>query len=212
MSDATHAGNPAEGYVRFHLQWTAAPAPAHPLLADLDALRTRLWDRGWIGITPDGIGFGNVSLRDPGGAGSLVITGTATGAARILGPAGYARVTRVDAPANTVDCTGPVRASAETMSHAALYEAHPGIQCVIHIHAAAFWRRALALGWPATPPGAEYGTPALAEAVGAVARRMRADTGLMVLAGHEEGLLAFGTNPAAAEAELLAAHAKTIPG
>ncbi len=209
MNDAGN-GHPTEGYVRFHVRWTVAPAPAHPLLPDLDALRTRLWDRGWVGITPAGIGFGNVSLRDPDGAPSLVITGTATGAARVLGPSGYVRVTSVDATANTVSCEGPVRASAETMSHAALYAARPGIRCVLHIHDAAFWRQAIDLGWPSTPADAEYGTPALADAVGRLAATMGTDSGLMVLAGHEDGLLAFGPGPSAAEAELLAAHARTI--
>ena len=201
---------PSEGYVRFHTRWIPGCAPRHPSLAGLDTLRTELWDRGWVGATPEGIGFGNLSVRDRPGAGTFVITGTATGAQRILGPDGYVRVTDVDAAGNTVGCTGPVRASAETMSHAALYQAAPRIDCVVHVHAPEFWARALTLGWPATPAAAEYGTPDLAGAIGRLARHIGADAGLIVLAGHTDGLLAYGPGVAEARAALLDAHRRTL--
>jgi len=195
--------HPAEGYVRFHVRWTEAAPPRHDDLGRLDSLRTRLWDRGWVGATPEGIGFGNLSVRDAGG--SFIITGTATGARRILGPEGYTLVTRVERARNTVSCRGPVRASAETMSHAAIYEANPGAGCVVHIHARDLWRRGLDLGWPSTPATAEYGTPDLADAVAAVVEAHREPRGIIALAGHEDGLLAFGPDIESAERELLAA-------
>lgn len=211
MTDPADAGgamrpDPSEGYVRFHTLWIPGCAPRHPALAELDTLRTELWDRGWVGATSEGIGFGNLSVRDPAGAATFVITGTATGARRVLGADGYVRVAHVDAPGNTVECAGPIRASAETMSHAALYEADPRIVCVVHIHAPDFWARALALGWPATPAGAEYGTPDLAAAVGELARRLGAGAGLMTLAGHQDGMLAYGPGVAEAGAVLLDAY------
>ena len=204
MSEPASAAGPADGYVRFRVCWTPGPAPDHPWLRELDALRTRLWDRGWVGATPEGIGFGNLSVRDPDGAATLIITGTATGAHRLLGPRGYTRVTAVDVPGNAVRCAGPVKASAETMSHAALYEADPRVGCVIHIHCADAWARAMQLkDWPTTPVDAGYGTPALADAVENVARSRGVPTGCIVMAGHRDGLLAYGPDPAAAEQALL---------
>lgn len=207
---APEPGGASGGYVRFRTQWIPACAPHHPSLAELDALRTELWDRGWIGATPEGIGFGNLSARDPAVAATFVITGTATGARRILGPEGYVRVTGVDAAGNTVACAGPVRASAETMSHAALYQTAPGIGCVVHVHAPEFWARALVLGWPATPAGAEYGTPDLAGAIGELARRLGTEAGLVVLAGHRDGLLAYGPDIGGARTALLDAHRRIL--
>ena len=197
---------PADGYVRFHVVWAPASAPEHANLSRLDAVRTRLWDRGWVGATPEGIGFGNLSIRNLGQAASFIITGTATGARRVLGTSGYVRVMSADPARNTVACEGPVKASAETMTHAAVYAAAgKEIRCVIHIHAADLWNRALHLGWPQTPPEAEYGTPALAESVRKLVRTLRGTRAVMVLAGHRDGLLAYGETPEAVEAELQAA-------
>lgn len=200
---------PSEGYVRFQVRWSEAPPPRHSCLDDLDALRTRLWDRGWVGATPEGIGFGNLSVRDRGD--TFIITGTATGAVRILGARGYTRVTNVWRSQNTVACEGPVRASAETMSHAAIYEASQHTACVIHIHAADLWRHGMRLGWPSTPVAAEYGTPELAQAIAAKVRALGHPRGILVLAGHQDGLMSYGPDLLSAEDELRTA-ARPRPG
>ncbi len=199
--EAAHAGRPSEGYVKFEVRRMAGPAPSHPDLGRLEAARTRLWDAGLLGITPDGIGFGNVSVRDAGEE-SFVITGTATGGARRLGADGYTRVTAFDLERNAVWCTGPVKASAETMTHGVLYRADRRIRCVIHVHSRRLWNEGLAAGWPATPREAEYGTPELARALGALAARRGADRGLVVLGGHEDGVIAYGPDIATAEEQL----------
>ena len=210
MSTPKSASGPTEGYVRFQAQWTETGPPRHDRLSELDSLRTRLWDRGWIGATPEGVGFGNLSLRDHGS--TFIITGTATGADRVLGPRGYTLVTAVHRSRNTVVCQGPVRASAETMSHAAIYEAHPRVTCVIHIHSGDLWRRGLELNWPATPVQAEYGTPGLADAIAALVRARDRPRGTLVLAGHQDGILSFGRDPRDAEEELLAVRRLAQPG
>ncbi len=205
------SASPSEGYVRFRTFWTLGPAPHHPRIRDLDILRTALWDRGWIGITAQGVGFGNLSLRDADAVDSFIITGTATGAARELGADGYTRVTGVDLPTNTVRCVGPVKASAETMSHAAILDANPEIQCVIHIHSRRHWEHALTADIPATSRHAEYGTPALAEAVGALTSRAGNSAGVMALAGHEDGMIGYGPNIRSAGSILIATLARILP-
>lgn len=193
------SGVPADGYIRFEVVWSHGPAPAHAGLAGLDALRTRLHDLGLVGALPDGVGFGNLSLRR-GAGDEFIITGSGTGGKRELGPAGYTRVTALDIDANRVACTGPVRASAETMSHGAIYRANTAVRCVVHVHHRALWRTGLAAGWPATPPEAEYGTPAMAHALHALAaRRPDASSGLIVMSGHEDGLIAYGPDLAVPE-------------
>ncbi len=193
---------PSEGSVRFTAKWTPGPPPDHPRLAELDALRTRLWDRGWLGALPNGVGYGNVSLR-VSGAPTFVITATGSGASRRLDPGGYVLVLAADPARNTVVCTGPRVASAEAMSHAAVYAAEPRAGCVIHIHAREFWAAAIRAGTPTTPPEAEYGTPAMAEEVARLVSTLAAPAAAIAMAGHEDGLLACGPDPGAAEEVLL---------
>ena len=196
---------PQEGYVKFQVQWTPGPAPAHPELSALDRARTRLHDAGLIGVTPEGIGFGNLSLREGSGDGFL-ITGTATGASRELGAAGYTRVTDFDVGGNRVACTGPVKASAETMSHGVIYRVNTRVRCVIHVHHRGLWRAALAGVMVRTPREAEYGTPEMAKAIAKLIGTMpEADRGIFVLAGHEDGLIAYGPDVAVPERLLMAA-------
>ena len=185
-------------YVKFEQDWTPGPAPAHPGLAELDACRTRLHDRGLIGLQPNGYGYGNVSLRVD--ADRFVISGTATGGTRVLGAAGYTLVESFDPGANRVRAVGPVRASAETMTHGAVYRANPAVRCVIHVHSLAWWNEALRLGFPATPVEAAYGSPALSATLEDLVRARGQPSGFVALRGHEEGLIIFGPSIAAAEA------------
>lgn len=181
---------PDEGYVKYHAEHTRAPAPRHPLLAELDAARTELHDLGLVGIYANGIGFGNLSFRTKGNR--FVISGTGTGAKRILGESGYCLVTAFDADKNRVECEGPIRASSEAMTHGAVYAENPRVQCVIHVHSRALFDSLLARGWPHTPENAAYGTPAMAMAIAELVRNTPEDQALFVLAGHDEGLVAYG--------------------
>ena len=98
---------PDDGYVKYRCLHTPGPAPAHPDLTALDALRTALFDAGLLGMRPDGVGFGNLSARVVGDR--FVVTGTGTGGPRVLGPNGYCLVTEFDVDGNWVRSTGPGR-------------------------------------------------------------------------------------------------------
>jgi ribulose-5-phosphate 4-epimerase/fuculose-1-phosphate aldolase len=122
---------------------------------------------------------------------------------------------------------GPVAASAETLSHAAVYRVCPAARFVIHIHSAPIFEGMLRDGCPATPPEAEYGTPELARAVERLVRKLSQTEGnpshgaalseskgpstrsgrrAIVLAGHQDGVIVWGATleEAMAEAEELA--------
>lgn len=181
---------PEEGSVKYRCLHTSGPAPAHPDLGALDALRTALFDVGLVGVRPDGVGFGNLSVRGAGE--SFVVTGTGTGGARVLGPEGYCLVTAFDVDGNSVRSTGPRQASSEAMSHGVLYRADPLTYCVVHVHSRAIFDRLLAAGVPATPPDAAFGTPDMARALGVLAARRSGRAGVMVMTGHAEGIMAHG--------------------
>ena len=110
-----------------------------------------------------------------------------------------------DAAGNALGCRGPVAASSESLSHAAVYEADPAAGAVVHVHHIGMWE-ALYGVVPTTDPRAEAGTPAMAAAVAALVRA-GVPGGLFVMGGHREGLMAFGRTPGEATERVLAARA-----
>jgi ribulose-5-phosphate 4-epimerase/fuculose-1-phosphate aldolase len=197
------ASGPAngEGYVKFSLEWTRGPSGIpEQLHTELERWRKELWERELIGAYPDGIGFGNMSVRTDRADGrprreedgvTFFVTGSATGGKPSLEPNDYALVTACSLERNWLACRGGRKASSESLSHAAVYLARPGVGAVVHVHAATLWRRLLER-YPTTAAGIEYGTPQMAHAMKEIARSQAADNGLIVMGGHEDGLLSYG--------------------
>ena len=183
-----------DGYIKFHCQMEAGPAPDLAAFPGLSRLRTELHDMGVLGVLPDGVGYGNVSALCGGGS-EFVITGSATGADRELLDRLWSTVVSVDFGTNTLHCRGMVAASSESMSHAAVYRGHPGIRFVAHIHHAALFAALLRRGWPATPQEAAFGTPEMALSLQKLVSDRGVDAGLVVMGGHEEGILVYATHP-----------------
>lgn len=189
MTVTLNAGSFAgEGYVKYHCRHADAPAPACAGLAELDALRTKLFDAGLIGVRPDGVGFGNVSLRV---GDKFVVTATATGGVRELGAEGYCQVEGWSIAENSLTCRGPLPASSEALTHAAVYESGADAQCVVHVHSRSLFDGLIAVGALSTPPEAAYGTPEMAKAVADIARE-HPQEGILAMRGHDEGVLAYG--------------------
>jgi ribulose-5-phosphate 4-epimerase/fuculose-1-phosphate aldolase len=179
-----------EGYVKYTAEHTQAAAIAHPLWPVLNEARTQLYDLGLIGMYQNGIGFGNVSVRIRGD--EFLISGTATGAKRELSPNEYCLVRNCDIEGNSVQSFGPIQASSESMSHGAIYRACPKAVCVIHIHSKTIFDGMLRGNFLSTPKSAAYGTPEMARAIGNVVGR--SDHGRIVLAGHDEGVITWGSS------------------
>jgi len=182
-----------EGYIKFRAHWTPSPPFSSDVLAELNTWRQRCYEKGWIGALPDGIGFGNISQRE-GEAGTFFISGSATGNIPLTDAAHYALVERVHAQQNELWCRGPVIASSESMSHAAVYACRPAVQAVIHIHQRPMWAFLLAQGH-ATDPQAAYGSPEMALAIADLLHTWpEGAPQLFAMAGHEEGIIAFGAS------------------
>lgn len=191
-----------EGYIKFNIDWRCGPPPDAQTVAELNRWRKPLYEAGLIGEYTDlGIGFGNISMRS--GAGQFVISGTQTGHLDDLGPEHYALVMDYDIAANRVSCSGQVKASSESMTHAAIYELNPAITGVVHVHNAAMWNR-LVNRLPTTNPDVAYGTPAMArEFMRLYDNTDFADKGVAIMAGHDEGILSFGTDLTEAAGRIL---------
>ena len=196
-----------EGYIKFSFAHEEAPPPTHPLLLPLMRLRDDLHDWDLIGVLPEDIGFGNLSAR-VGDSPRFVITASGTGREYPIAPRHFCEVLSFDIARNHVTCRGPLPASSESMSHGALYAARPDTRCVIHIHDAVLFRMLLEEGAPRTPPDAAFGTPAMAQAVGRLAATLP-PAALLVMTGHEDGLLAFAPDPRTARDALWDAYARS---
>ena len=179
-----------EGVIKFKLTWEMAPPPDNT--DALVAARQKLYQNGLIGIGPDGIGYGNISIRAHTG---FIITGSTTGGVPMITPHELTQVTAYNIADNTLTCRGPIQASSESLSHAAIYECSPAIQAVAHVHNNKMWTRSIDR-LPTTPITTPYGTPEMAAAILHLYKTTNlSSTKTLVMAGHTDGLIAFGATP-----------------
>ena len=192
-----------EGYIKYQSHWSESPALYPTAARQLEKARKPLYLAGLVGHYEDlGVGFGNISIRcgDPR---QFLITGTQTGHLESTTEQHYALVTDYDIQRNRVSCKGPVQASSEAMTHAAIYELDPSIAAIVHVHSKPLWdqhRNKL----PTTSPDVAYGTPEMANEF----RRLYEETGfaslgVAVMGGHEEGLIGIGESLEQAATRLL---------
>jgi len=183
-----------EGYIKFNCNWEQKDILIpEELYKTLNEERTRLYELGLIGVYPDEIGFGNISVR-AGEDSSFFISGSATGQFRQLNPSHYALVYGFNLAENSIYCCGHIKASSESLTHVAVYEALPEVGAVVHIHCLWLWRILLKI-YPYTSDEIEYGTPEMALAVQQLASGIKSgDENIIVMGGHREGILAFGSN------------------
>ncbi|HEY8553409.1 MAG TPA: class II aldolase/adducin family protein [Burkholderiales bacterium] len=211
-------GAAGEGVIKFDLAFTPDAALPEAELRELIAWRTILWRLGLIGRDParyGGAGFGNVSRRLPRPADArapwFAISGTQTGALPALAPRHFAIVTACDPERNRVEARGPIAPSSESLTHGMLYRLDPAVAFVLHVHAPEIWRAAAALGLPRTAPEAAYGTPAMAREIERLMRAGAFDREpVLVMGGHEDGVIAFGPSADAAGLALLATLAAAL--
>ena len=180
-----------EGYIKFKCNWENEEIQIpEEIFLSLEKERSRLYKLGLIGMYPDGIGFGNISVRNEGS--SFIITGSATGQFTTLNQSHYSQVYVYNFIGNSISCKGLTKASAESLTHAAVYEALPEVGAVVHVHCLWLWEK-LRNYYPTTSGEIEYGTPEMAITVQNLATEMRmSDEKIIIMGGHREGILAFG--------------------
>jgi ribulose-5-phosphate 4-epimerase/fuculose-1-phosphate aldolase len=184
-----------EGVIKFQLDFQEGPAPADELLTELNAWRSIFLQLGLLGQDPRrylGYGFGNLSRRLSGNA--FLISGTQTGNLSDLLAGHYAEVLSCNPFSNSVTATGHVKPSSEALSHGILYQANPDISWVMHLHSPDIFNNSNELNLTTTSPDAEYGTPEMATEIEKAVSSADNDAGLIVMGGHEDGILAYGTS------------------
>ena len=183
---------PQDGSVKFDCHLTKEKIVIPPgLFNPLNFWRSELWLKSLIGAYPDGIGYGNISVRLPQ-SDQFYISGTATGGIPELDQIHYPLVEKCSLQRNKVWCHGLISASAESMSHAAVYAADKEIGAVVHIHNRPLWEKYLNI-LPTTDIKVEYGTPEMGyEIVRIMSLETTRNKKVFVMGGHEEGIISFG--------------------
>jgi L-ribulose-5-phosphate 4-epimerase len=176
-------------YIKFTCDRADAGTPPFSGFAELNAHRRKLLDLHLIGVDPNGVGFGNLSVRD-GATENFYITGSATGGIRELTLVDCAKVVACDFERNLVRYEGSSLPSSESLTHAAIYRSDPRAGAVIHCHDSKLWAAALNRA-PTTSKAAEYGTPEMANSIMQLFTHTNMPK-IVVMAGHEGGILTFG--------------------
>ena len=178
-------------YIKFACEYTATEITPFEGLAELNAYRRKLLQLRLIGVDANGIGFGNLSIRD-GATKNFYITGSATGGKPELALADCARVVAYDFKQNWLRYEGTAIPSSESLTHAAVYESDANARSVIHCHDPKLWA-ALLNQAPTSSKAVDYGTPEMAYEVMRLFKVTDVQSRkILVMAGHEGGIIAFG--------------------
>lgn len=197
-----------EGYIKYQCHWHKASVIAERDITELNQCRHKLYCLGLIGEYDNGIGFGNLSVRIANSL-HLIISGTQTGGIANLTARHYTKVIEYDWQKNYIICQGLIKASSETLTHAAIYTALSGVNAVIHVHHQKLWQKLLNKV-PTTNPNCAYGTPEMAQEIIQLCQTHQVQQQkIIVMSGHDEGIITFGHDLISAQ-EILLRYFSTI--
>lgn len=180
-------------YVKFTYDCAGAEIGGFDQLAELNACRRKLLEQRLMGVDSNGVGFGNLSVRD-GVSWNFYITGSATGGLPELTPTDCVRVVAYDFGRNWLRYQGAAIPSSESLTHAAIYESDSSTSAVIHCHDSDLWATLLDRA-PTTPKSVAYGTPEMAYEIMRLFKMSDVRSRkIFVMAGHEGGIVTFGEN------------------
>ena len=178
-------------YIKFKCNWIKGTIEKEKI-KELNFWRNKLFEMNLIGVYKDGVGFGNISERSNGN--NFIITGSATGGIEKLNEEHYCEVTEFNFKENSLSCVGKIKASSESLTHAAIYKSLEEVNAVIHVHNLKLWEKLLDKV-PTTKKEIEYGTPEMAEEMQRLlSKEETREKKIIVMKGHKEGVVSFGSN------------------
>ena len=196
-----------EGVVKYTVQHVTDRITLPAEMEDLLSWRRRLRELELIGADAQGLGYGNISVRwyaTP----RFLITGSQSSGLLDVDQRNFASVEVIDLDRNFLRSRGEAPPSSEALTHAALYQSRSSIRAVVHVHSHPIWS-----AWldrlPTTRHDVAYGTPEMAyEMIRLQKRSVITDKGVVVMGGHQDGVIAFGASVADAAGEIL----RLMPG
>jgi L-ribulose-5-phosphate 4-epimerase len=196
-------------YIKFICERAAREISLFDRFAELNACRRKLLHLQLIGVDSNGTGFGNLSVRN-GTTNDFYITGSATGGIPELTVADCARVVGYNFERNWLQYEGSAIPSSESLTHAAIYESNAKAGAIIHCHDRKWWAVLLNQA-PTSSKAVEYGTPEMAYEIKQLFKLSNVrNRKILVMAGHEGGIVAFGKNLEDAFAVLMRERKKSI--
>lgn len=183
--------NRDEGVIKFKFTLKRAPAPEMNQVIALEKWRALFFKLGLIGEYPiDKIGYGNLSSRLS--KKTFLITGSQTGHLAHLQAHHYTKVIECDLKRGSVSAEGLIPPSSESLTHFGIYEANPAIQYVFHVHHPKLWELLINGSYDSIEEDVPYGTQEMAMA--AQNLLWNKSSGIFVMKGHEDGIIAYGTS------------------
>ncbi len=189
-----------DGIIKYNFDFKASKPLDEQLLLKLESLRERLFSSELIGVTDEGIGFGNISQRVD--ENSFIITGTQTGHLPTLDAKHYSLIEDYNDKEFYLKSSGAIKPSSEALTHGTIYNLSPKIGGVIHIHSKEIWNFMLKNDYLKTK-NVEYGTEEMIDEVNRIFSNIEPlDNPKFVMAGHEDGVIIFGEDLLRAELNL----------
>lgn len=183
-----------QGVIKFNCHWNqSGPVISDEQYEIINYWREVLYNMDLIGAYENGVSFGNLSVRIPGGN-QFIITGSSTGEITELEPGHYVKVVSFNIVDNAVQCLGPLKASSESLTHAAIYSADRGANAVVHVHDLELWND-LIYKVPTTNPAMDYGTSGLANDIFRLFNESDViEKRIIIMSGDRAGILSFGND------------------
>jgi len=189
-----------DGIIKYNFDFQLSTPLETTQFSNIEALRKRLFALGFIGVTDDGIGFGNISRRID--KNSFIITGTQTGHLANLGGEHYSLIEAYNDKEFYLKSSGAIKPSSEALTHGTIYNLSSKIGGVIHIHSKKIWDFMLQNNYLKTKDVA-YGTEEMIDEVNQIFSTIEPLTNpKFVMSGHQDGVMVFGEDLVEAELSL----------
>lgn len=190
-----------EGVIKFKYNLKLGSSIEQQLYIELEKWRVLLFKMGLIGEYPiEKVGYGNLSKKVDA-SNRFIITGTQTGRLSQLTGSHYTKVTKCDLHKMTVEATGPIAPSSESLTHYAIYSSCNQISTIFHIHNTALWNYMIQHDLEATEKNIGYGTFEMAEAAKKCIGNKT--SGVFVMKGHQDGIISYGSSSEEAGKQIL---------
>ena len=178
-----------EGYIKFDCSWEKQKLNI-TIPDEIKIWRDRMYNLKLIGHYEElNIGYGNISMLVKE---KMLVSGTQTGEIYPIKDEHFTIVDDYNIDRNWVHCLGNIKASSESLTHLAIYHCDKSIKAIIHIHNFSLWET-LIDRLPTTNKNVPYGTPEMAKEIERLFQESDvAQQKIIIMAGHEEGIISFG--------------------